>query len=80
MSRKLTKEENCKLQDLEYGKKTYQRGKSETHMVVHEIWQETLKNVQKEKQKLQDLEYGDKPGKRKKRKLTGQDLEYDEKH
>ena len=29
-------------------------------MVVHEIWQETLKNVQKEKQKLQDLEYGEK--------------------
>jgi hypothetical protein len=29
---------------LEYGKKTQTGGKLETHMVGHEIWQETVKN------------------------------------
>ena len=33
------------LQDLEYGDKTEKYGKCETHMIGHEIWQETLKNV-----------------------------------
>ena len=45
---------------LQYGQKTEKRGKWETHMVGHEIWRETLKNVQNEKHTLQELEYGKK--------------------
>ena len=33
------------MQDLEYGKKTENDGKRETHTVGSEIWRETLKNV-----------------------------------
>ena len=32
------KNEKCTLQDLEYGKKTDQQGKLETHMVGPGIW------------------------------------------
>ena len=48
--------EKCTLQDLEYGEKNDKRGKGETHMVVPEIWRETLKNMKKEKCTLLDLE------------------------
>ena len=66
MKRKLknVKNESKKLQNLEYGVKTDNRGKSETHMLTPGISQETLKNVEKEKQTLQDLEYGEKTEKR----------------
>ena len=37
--------EKCTLQDLEFGMKTDKRGKGETHIVGHEIWRETEKNV-----------------------------------
>jgi hypothetical protein len=37
---------------MEYGKKTDQKGKSETHMVGPDIWPETLKIVQNEKHTL----------------------------
>jgi hypothetical protein len=39
------KNENCTPQYLEYGEKTYKRGKGVTHIVGNEIWRETLKNV-----------------------------------
>ena len=48
------------LQDLEYGDKTENRGKCETHIVGHEIQGEAVKNMQDEKQTLQDQEYGEK--------------------
>ena len=41
--------EKCTLQDLEYGEKTENHGKLETHTVGHEIRQETLKNMKNEK-------------------------------
>ena len=34
------------------GDKTEKYGKCETHMIGHEIWQETLKNVWNEKHTL----------------------------
>ena len=37
------------LQEMEYGEKSNKRRKWKTHMLGHEIWQETLKNVQDEK-------------------------------
>ena len=52
------------LQDLEYGKKPHQKGKSEIHMVGPGIWRKTLKNMKKEKCTQQDLEYGEKTEKR----------------
>ena len=39
------KNENCTLQDLEYGEKPELKGKAETHMVGLGIWRETLKIV-----------------------------------
>ena len=40
------------LQDLEYDDKIEKHWKWESHMVGHEIWGDTLRNVQNEKQKL----------------------------
>jgi len=37
------KNEKCTLYELNYGKKTGQQGKWDTHMLRPEIWQETLK-------------------------------------
>ena len=54
------KNQNCTLQDLEYGEKTDQKAKSETHMVGPGIWRKRLKNVQNEKHVLQDLDCGKK--------------------
>jgi hypothetical protein len=34
---------------MEYGEKTENHGKGETHTVGHEIWRETLKKVENEK-------------------------------
>ena len=48
---------------MEYGKKTDNHGKWETHTVGREIWQETLKKVENEKCTMYDLEYGEKPEK-----------------
>ena len=41
----IVQNEEHTLQDLGYGKKTDKRGKWDTHMLGHEIWQKTLKNV-----------------------------------
>ena len=57
---KKVENEKCTLQDLEYGQKTENHGKRETHTVGREIYRETLKNVKNEKFTLQDLEYGEK--------------------
>ena len=54
------KNEKCTMQDREYGRKTDQKEKSETHIVGHGIWRETLKNMQNEKHTLQDQENGEK--------------------
>ena len=43
---------------MEYGEKTDNHGKWETHIVGIEIWRETLKNQKNEKCTLQDLENG----------------------
>ena len=43
---------------MEYGEKTDNHGKWETHIVGIEIWRETLKNQKNDKFILQDLEYG----------------------
>ena len=58
--KKKVENEKCTLQDLEYGEKTYQKAKSETHMVGPGIWRETLKNMKNQNCTLQDLEYGEK--------------------
>ena len=52
---KNVKNENCTLYDLEYGKKTDQKGKAETHMVGHGIRRETLTKMENEKHTRQDL-------------------------
>ena len=50
-------------------------------MIGHEIWQETLKNVQNEKHTVQDLDCGEKAEKRGKGDTNIlQDLEYGEKN
>ena len=49
------------LQDLEYGKKPHQKGKSEIHMVGPGIWRKTLKKWKNDKCTLQDLDYSEKP-------------------
>ena len=48
---------------MEYGEKTYKRGKCENHMVGHYMLRETLKKVQNEKHTLQELEYIEKTDK-----------------
>ena len=53
---KNVKNEKCSLQDLQYGKKTDQKVKLETHMAGPGIWQEALKNLQNEKHTLQELD------------------------
>ena len=63
---KNVKNKNCTLQDMVYGKKTDQKGKSETHMVRPGVWRETLKNVQNEKHTLQDMDCGEKTENREK--------------
>ena len=62
MARKLKnlKNENCTLQDLEYGEKTENHGKGETHTLGPIIWQKTLKNTENETNTLQDLDCGEK--------------------
>ena len=52
--------EKCTLQDLEYGEKSENYGKCETHTVGREIFQETLKKVKNENSTLEDQEYGEK--------------------
>ena len=42
---KKVENEKCTLQDLEYGKKTANHGKLETHNVGPGIWQKAVKNV-----------------------------------
>ena len=39
------KNENCTVQELEYGKKTDKEEKCEKHLVETRIWRETLKNM-----------------------------------
>ena len=63
---KKVENEKCTLQDLEYGKKTANHGKLETHNVGPGIWQETLKNVKNEQCTPQDLKCGQKNEKYKK--------------
>ena len=52
------------LVDLEYGEKTHKGAKGETHIVGHEIWWETPKNMWNETHTLVDLVYGEKTDKR----------------
>ena len=40
------KNEKCTLQDLEYGEKTENHGKSEIHTLGPEIWRGKLKKVE----------------------------------
>jgi len=44
--------EKCTRQDLEYGEKTENHGKWETHTVGREIGRETMKNFKNEKYTL----------------------------
>ena len=48
---------------LEYGEKTENHGKRETHKVGPPTWLETLRNVENEKCTLQDQGYGEKHSK-----------------
>ena len=70
----------CTCQDLEYGEKSENLGKWETHTVGSEIFKETLKKVKNENSKLEEQEYGKKTETVENETQTLYDLEYGEKH
>ena len=77
---KNVKNKNCTLQDMVYGKKTDQKGKSETHILGPGIWRETVKNIQKKKDTVQELNCVEETEQRGKCDThTLQNLEYGEK-
>ena len=79
-SLKNVKNEKCTLQDLEYGEKTENHGKRETHTISPKICQEKVKNVNNEKYTLQDLDYCQNTINVENETKTQLDPEYAEKH